>query len=162
MAIFDFVAAGDISQTHLVKATDFLPGRKFYITISQDKNKVAAVVSSFLLGQFERLNYLLSQSAIMQLCSKRKRKRSDSVLWQKPLHQQKCQKGKITTQTMPQKKGKFSNKWIVMTILISINHCSCEHKRFTSLRKIHSWHISHGPLNIVCLNEIWIRINLIL
>ena len=27
----------------------------------------------------------------------KKRKRSDSVLWQKPLHQQKCQKGKGTT-----------------------------------------------------------------
>ena len=36
-------------------------------------------------------------------CCKRKRKRSDSVLWQKPLHQQKCQKGKVTTQTTPQK-----------------------------------------------------------
>ena len=34
---------------------------------------------------------------------KRKRKRSDSILWQKPLHQQKCQKGKVTTQTTPQK-----------------------------------------------------------
>ena len=34
---------------------------------------------------------------------KRNRKRSDSVLWQKPLHQQKCQKGKVTTQTTPQK-----------------------------------------------------------
>ena len=33
----------------------------------------------------------------------RKRKRSDSVLWQKPLHQQKCQKGKVTTQTTSQK-----------------------------------------------------------
>ena len=33
----------------------------------------------------------------------RKRKRSDSVLWQKPLHQHKCQKGKVTTQTTPQK-----------------------------------------------------------
>ena len=33
----------------------------------------------------------------------RKRKRSDSVLWQKPIHQQKCQKGKVTTQTTPQK-----------------------------------------------------------
>ena len=28
-----------------------------------------------------------------------KRKRSDSVLWQKPLHQQKCQKGKMTQLT---------------------------------------------------------------
>ena len=35
----------------------------------------------------------------------RKRKRSDSVLWQKPLHQQKCQKGKVTTQTTPQKRS---------------------------------------------------------
>ena len=35
--------------------------------------------------------------------SKRKRKRSDSVLWQKPLNQQKCQKGKVTTQTKSQK-----------------------------------------------------------
>ena len=34
---------------------------------------------------------------------KRKRKRSDSVLWQNPLYQQKCQKGKVTTQTTPQK-----------------------------------------------------------
>ena len=32
-----------------------------------------------------------------------KRKRSDSILWQKPLHQQQCQKGKITARTMPQK-----------------------------------------------------------
>ena len=34
---------------------------------------------------------------------KRKRKRSDSVIWQKPLHQQICQKGQMTTQTTPQK-----------------------------------------------------------
>ena len=30
-------------------------------------------------------------------------KRSDSVLWQKSLHQQTCQQGKVTTQTTPQK-----------------------------------------------------------
>ena len=36
--------------------------------------------------------------------NKKKRKKSDTVLWQqKPLHQQKCQKGKITTQTTQQK-----------------------------------------------------------
>ena len=35
--------------------------------------------------------------------AERKRKRSDSVLWQKPLHQQKCQKGTVTTKTTPQK-----------------------------------------------------------
>ena len=34
---------------------------------------------------------------------KDKRRRSDPVLWQEPLHQQKCQKGKVTTQTTPQK-----------------------------------------------------------
>ena len=39
----------------------------------------------------------------IRLSPKRKRERSDSVLWQKPLHQQKCQKGKVTTQTTPQK-----------------------------------------------------------
>ena len=32
---------------------------------------------------------------------KTKRRRSDPVLWQKPLHQQTCQKGKVTTQTTP-------------------------------------------------------------
>ena len=32
-----------------------------------------------------------------------KRRRSDPVQWQKPLHQQKCQKGKVPTQTTPQK-----------------------------------------------------------
>ena len=32
-----------------------------------------------------------------------KRRRSDPVLWQKPLHQQKCQMGKVTTQTTLQK-----------------------------------------------------------
>ena len=40
---------------------------------------------------------------ILLLFVEKKRKRSDSVLWQKPLHQQKCQKGKVTTQTTPQK-----------------------------------------------------------
>ena len=35
--------------------------------------------------------------------TKTKRRRSDPVLWQKPLHQQKYQKGKVTTQTTPQK-----------------------------------------------------------
>ena len=49
---------------------------------------------------------LLQRSTLQPRISvdiKRKRKRSDSVLWQKPLHQQKCQKGKVTTQTTPQK-----------------------------------------------------------
>ena len=40
-------------------------------------------------------------------CVETKRKRSDSVLWKKPLHQQKCQKNKVTTQT-PQKKFDYT------------------------------------------------------
>ena len=39
----------------------------------------------------------------IQQNSQTKRRRSDPVLWQKPLHQQKCEKGKVTTQTTPQK-----------------------------------------------------------
>ena len=35
--------------------------------------------------------------------SETKRRRSDPVLWQKPLYQQKCQRGKVATQTTPQK-----------------------------------------------------------
>ena len=34
---------------------------------------------------------------------KTKRRRSDSILWKKPLHKRKCKKGKVTTQTTPQK-----------------------------------------------------------
>ena len=41
----------------------------------------------------------------------RKRKRSDSMLWIKRLHQQKCQKGKATTQTTPQKSSIIQRLW---------------------------------------------------
>ena len=40
---------------------------------------------------------------VLVINTKTKRRRSYPVLWQKPLHQQKCQKGKVTTQTTPQK-----------------------------------------------------------
>ena len=40
---------------------------------------------------------------IFEIFVKTKRRRSDPVLWQKPLHQKKCQKGKVTRQTTPQK-----------------------------------------------------------
>ena len=46
---------------------------------------------------------LIFQSKLILGNIKTKRRRSDPVLWQKPLHQQKCQKGKVTTQTTPQK-----------------------------------------------------------
>ena len=44
----------------------------------------------------------ISGKNMLKTSCKRKRKKSDSVLWQKPLHPQKCQKGKMTTQTTPQ------------------------------------------------------------
>ena len=50
---------------------------------------------------FHQSDILPTRNRFIEL--ERKRKRSDSVLWQKPLHQQKCQKGKVTTQTTPQK-----------------------------------------------------------
>ena len=40
------------------------------------------------------------------------KRRSDSVLWQKPLHPQKCQKGKLTTQTTPQKSSIKHVEWL--------------------------------------------------
>ena len=47
--------------------------------------------------------YTTTSKISLRILIQRKRKRSDSVLWQKPLHQQKYQKGKVTTQTTPQK-----------------------------------------------------------
>ena len=57
----------------------------------------------FALVYSVRLETFLCTDFVKEDEKKRKRKRSDSVLWQKPLHQQKCQKGKVTTQTTPQK-----------------------------------------------------------
>ena len=37
-----------------------------------------------------------------------KRKRYDSVLWQKPPHQQQCQKGRVPTQATPQQKFDYT------------------------------------------------------
>ena len=42
------------------------------------------------LGKSRNVGYILQE---------RKRKKSDSVLWQKPQYQQKCQKDKVTAQT---------------------------------------------------------------
>ena len=44
-------------------------------------------------------------------CTDTKRKRSDSVLCQKPMHSQKCQKGNVTTQTTPQKSSFTQRLW---------------------------------------------------
>ena len=53
----------------------------------------------------------LSDSLLQYIYNSRKRKRPDSVLWQKPIHQQKCQKGKVTTQTTPQKSSITQRLW---------------------------------------------------
>ena len=45
----------------------------------------------------------VSSNSSHRLLSQTKRRRSDPVLWQKPLHQRKCQKDKVTTQSTPQK-----------------------------------------------------------
>ena len=47
--------------------------------------------------------------AVRLIVIETKRRGSDPVLWQKPLHQEKCQKGKVTTQTTPQKVRLNSN-----------------------------------------------------
>ena len=57
--------------------------------------------NSIFPGRFSHTSVHIQK--LRYIGNKRKRKRSDSVLWQKPLHQQKCQKGKVTTQTTPQK-----------------------------------------------------------
>ena len=61
---------------------------------------------SVLLKRFNSIiekNYIIKEYYKHKYVIKTKRRRSDPVLWQKPLHQQKCQRGKVTTQTTPQK-----------------------------------------------------------
>ena len=61
--------------------------------------------SSFIAkGMPEFLHpFIKKKNSTRQIHVLTKRRRYDPVLWQKPLHQQKCQKGKVTTQTTPQK-----------------------------------------------------------
>ena len=70
-------------------------------------NKVSPKSECYAESVFGPYNYTLnSKRNAPPICiyyKKKKRKRSDSILWQKPLHQQKCQKGKVTTQPTPQK-----------------------------------------------------------
>ena len=85
---------------------------KTEITSMQHKSWVDPTQVKYLFKLLHtHLNYcfvirkFLYHYLLLSLCIyiKRKRKRSDSVLWQKPIHQQKCQKAKVTTQTTPQK-----------------------------------------------------------
>ena len=53
---------------------------------------------------YERTGFSLNTYAFyVKFFLKTKRRRSDPVLWQKPLYQQKCQRGIEATQTTPQK-----------------------------------------------------------
>ena len=55
----------------------------------------------FCISWYQKIDFLIWK--VLYVDIKTKRRRSDPVLWQKPLHKQKCQKGKVTTQTTPQK-----------------------------------------------------------
>ena len=65
--------------------------RCFHIRYLRNSHQIRSSISQISLERGNSYDFM------------RKRKRSDSVLWQKPPHQQKCQKGKVTTQTTPQK-----------------------------------------------------------
>ena len=64
----------------------------FYISVG---------IGAFVIGLGQISSFLSFYD--VQAERKRKRKRSDSVLWHKRLHQQKYQKGKVTSQTTTQK-----------------------------------------------------------
>ena len=67
---------------------------------------IQETVATAILVLYATLEWLKGANGTLQppkINITRKRKRYDSVLWQKPLHQQKCIKGKVTTQTTPQK-----------------------------------------------------------
>ena len=61
------------------------------------------------ISWYQEIKFLISRNPFLDI--KRKRKRSDSDLWQTPLHQQKFQKGKVTTQTTPQKSSIIQRLW---------------------------------------------------
>ena len=64
------------------------------------KHKLSLLISSN--SHPSATAYKASHCAIIYI-KNTERKRSHWVLWQRPLHQQKCQKGNVTTQTTPQK-----------------------------------------------------------
>ena len=77
--------------------------------------RLSKLKSEFISRLFclQRLVFYACWKRVRTVC-KTKRRRSDPVLWQKPLHQQKCQKGKVTKQTTPQKssiKQKLRTDW---------------------------------------------------
>ena len=80
----------------------------FYCTTDQVRVSLGPLVIHNFLHFSLTCFYILSWTFCLWVCLtvlqiKTKKRRSDPVLWQKPLHQQKCQKGNVTTQTTPQK-----------------------------------------------------------
>ena len=71
---------------------------------------------------------------------KTKRRRSDPVLWQKPLHLQTCQKGKVTTQTTPQKSSinvTFNDMWRHIDVQADwISSSTCTYGRAPNARHL--------------------------
>ena len=71
--------------------------------ISMSRSRPWTIIFNLEIFRMEIENASTRSSKSNQLRNvKTKRRRSDSVLWQKPLHPRKYQKGKVTTQT-PQK-----------------------------------------------------------
>ena len=72
--------------------------RCYHWATKTDISRVDKSLPGFNCTIFRNLHVAWSRGLL-----RTKRRRSDSVLWQKPLHPQKCQKGIVTTQTTPQK-----------------------------------------------------------
>ena len=102
------------------------------------------------------------------ICAQTKRRRSDPVLWQKPLHKQKCPKGKMTTQTTPQKKVRLNRADRLRTVIWS-NYSLPNGEffffffffsilQFYCKKKIYIWwHIIHKHITIMNVQQGWQR-----
>ena len=82
----------------------FVPGKKNYERIAsaltRSRLKFNLLVTWEPKGTCNWITYRprILCTRVILIVSEKKRKRSSSVLWQKPLYQQKCQTGKVTTQ----------------------------------------------------------------
>ena len=78
---------------------DQVPGRRHHQKLWLHKGRPVGVPNVIVLMWLNGFTGLKFQPQKLFNQKRRKRKRSYSVLWQNPLQQQKCQKGKVTTQT---------------------------------------------------------------
>ena len=92
-----------ISATEISSSLDDVQKSKLETVVNKTKTVVHENrnLKRQLANEVEISNDLELQ--IQHYETKTKRRRSDPVLWHKPLHQQKCPRDKVTTQTTPQK-----------------------------------------------------------